>query len=394
VLLSLAQARLSRSEGSDREQALGDVREAIEIGRKHADLRTEIDGTLLLANAGDADAPAPPELRARMDELAVRANASKDLEAIAKVNGMLAWEYWKLGRDEAAVSAGNRTYESFALLGEDEQCLIALDTVTRAALRCKDAESTVRALDRAALLLDDPHPRMSAEGSTGFRSQFSAFEGFAHDLLALRLRATGLDAVTIARWKSAGFETAGAWKARSLVESLIRKRSEGTGAESEPLRTARAAVLGARERLQTLARLRVRGEPLETAYGSLRAARDRLEELETAARARTGGDDRTITPRGYSPDVVRTALPERTALVELVAGTNSLYAYVLAKDRLEWVELGDRRSIEQTARCFTSLIATDRLPEGAPAGVSADGAGLVSLARTSMPSSSRSLSQR
>ena len=384
VLLSLSQARFSRSEGSDVEQAVSEAREAIELGRKHGDLRTEIDGTLLLANAGGADAPAPPELRARMDELAARANSSMDLEAIAKVNGMLAWEDWKAGRDEAAIAAGNRTYECFADLGEDEQCLLALDTVARAALRRKDPESTARALDRAALLFDDSRSPASASGrSAAFRSQFAAFEGFAHDLLALRLGQPGLDEPAIARLKSAGFQTAGEWKARSLVERLIRKRSEGASVESEPLKTARAEVLSARERLQAVARLGVRGAPLETAYESLRSARDRLEDLERAAHARTGGDDRSFAPRGYSTDIVRTALPdERTALVELVAGTNSLYAYVLTKDRLDWLELGDRQSIEQTARCFTSLIVTNRLPEGAPAGMPSGAQGLLSLART------------
>jgi CHAT domain-containing protein len=205
----------------------------------------------------------------------------------------------------------------------------------------------------------------------------------AHDLLALRLRPADLEKATVARWKDAGFENAGAWKARSLVDSLIRRRSSGPPQESEPLRAARATLAQTRERLGVLARLRAEDPLLQEEYRKVTRARQNVEELERTAEGGVAGDRTALASRGVSPGIARTALhDDRTALIEFAAGVRNLYAYVLTRDHLELLNLGARRPIEEDARCFLSLLATNRLPKGAPARFSADVGGLVAVGRS------------
>lgn len=383
VLLSLSQAHRFRSEKGDLEAGLAAAREALEIGRRAEDLRVQVGAAILLCQAGDFYAPAPDEARALLEELDEKLSKALDFEGQAKTSGQLAWDDHLHGRWPEAIRRGNSAYEMFAALGEDDHGLEVLDTVALAAIRVRDCEVLARAVERAQLILDRGFQGGASPTEIArMRSQDARFEGHVHDLVALRLAGSGNSAAEIERLKAQGFETAGAWKARSLVESLIRKRRFGTSLQDPELSAALEDLRRRRQRLT--ANLRAKGDPsvLEGTWNDVIVARRRVEDLERAAHSREGPDLPGLLPRGRPASAVRSRLlDKRTALVEFVAGSELLYAYVLTPSTFEMIPLGPRVPIEAEARAFVGLLASDR-PGGEGSTTVRGFAGIAKLGRS------------
>ena len=366
VLLSLAAVRRERRAATDGEALQRETEQVLEIGRRAGSLRLQVDAAILPYSASDLSASDPAH-RKLLDELAKKAETSPDLQTAAKIAGILGWDDFTRGRYAEAVQLGNRAYERFADLGDEGQCLEALDTVAHAAVRLRDADELARAIERATLLLDrEVRSAPSPEADASLREFITRFEPFSHDLIALRLARPGLSVQEKERIRESGFETTGSWKARSLVESMIRRRQGTAVRQDDVLRTARADHAEAREQIEAVSRMNGPAALLEEAQVRALAARRRVEELESAARVANIEKYPDLLPRGKSPGAVRAVLLDaRTMLIEYAAGTDRLYAYVLTRDRFDLLTLGERDPIERDARAFVSLLATGKLPEDA-----------------------------
>lgn len=384
ILLSLSQARLLRRGTDDVGKAATDAQAVLDIGTKLDDLRLLVNAAILLHDAASVSAALVPggseAASRRLRDLSARAQASPDLELAAKSAGILAWDAYLRGQFVEAIRGGNQAYGGFADLGDDQQCLLALDTVAVAALRKSDVEELSRALERAELILDRGESAGDEDRSRlDLRPFFGTFEAYGHDLVALKLGDGSLGPQALERIREAGFETAGSWKARSLVESLVRRRLGASVPEGEELRAARTAHAEARQRLEAVAHDHGPRAMLDEVHLETVRQRRRVEDLERAARARLEAGYPNLLPSGKPSTAVRAVLPaEGTALVEFVAGTRRLYAYLLTRGGFDFVTLGERAPIERDARSFVSLIATNTLPDGAQPGP-AGSAGIAHL---------------
>jgi CHAT domain-containing protein/tetratricopeptide (TPR) repeat protein len=382
ILLSLAQARLWRQHGDDLARFQEEAHQALDAGRRAGNLRLQADAVILLCQSGNPEAPASDDRRELLEDVAVRSASSPDLETSAKTGAMLAWDDLLRGRWDKAIEGADRAYQAFADLDQEVQCLAALDTAALAAARSKDVEKLARALDRARLILEreDGLGRETAE-SLGLRAYFAGFERYTHDLVSLELLRPGLSPRDVERLKEDGFATAGAWKSISLVESMIRRRRAGPREENAELQRARTSYVEARQRLETLCRLGAAPAEVDAAHLATVQGRRRVEELEQQERTEIGRRFPDLLPRGLRPQAVRAVLPEEgTALIEYVAGTERLHAYVLTRDRFERIELGRRQEIESASRRLVSLIATNHSAPGDAADELGSVAGLVKLA--------------
>ncbi|MFN0007349.1 MAG: CHAT domain-containing protein [Planctomycetota bacterium] len=380
-LLSLVQARLTRRSKADQAAAPREIAEILEIGERHDDLRLRVDGSILACWVDGRETQATEDARRRLDALLLRASSEGDPALHARAVAMAAWDDGTRGRFGPSMQAAEAALETFQALGEHEQCLMALETIARAASRSRDVDALESALGRAlALLGRDALRAGDARELAGLRSPFATFEAYAHDLVTLRLAAPGLAETEQERWKALGFATAGSWKARSLIETLIRRRRHPAPAEAESLREARAAHARAREILEELAWTRAPRAELDEAYRTVREAHSVLEDAEDRAWALANAQTPDLEPRGLPPERVQAALPDdTTALIEFVAGSRELHAYVLTRRRFERVDLGARGPIEADAARFAGVVAGEPL-----AGRGAEGWGfdvLVPLAR-------------
>ena len=367
VLTSLGQARLLRADSapqapsseSDRRLAGEAAEHVIAIGKKHGELRVQVQGAILACGTGGRNAPASAAARRALDELAALTGERGELALDALISGQRAWDDYLAMRDADAVRMGERAYSVFALLEENERCLAVLDTIAQAALRLRDADRLASALDRAELRMDrEALQRGSAREIAALRAAHASFEALAHDLVALRLEID--DTSEHEFWRTRGFEAAGAWKSRSLVETLVRSRRGARSTDDAARRAARAALAAARGKLEELARERAAPDSIASALASAGLALERLEASEIAARGRSIETDPHRTPHGRPPSAVRsTLIGSRALFVEYVAGTVELYAYVLTHERLEFVRLGPRAEIESDAARFVRAASAE-----------------------------------
>ncbi|MBI5362301.1 MAG: CHAT domain-containing protein [Planctomycetes bacterium] len=369
VLTTLGQARLFRAEAAhdaaaarkDREGASAAAREVLATGKARGELRLQVNGAILGCGASGKYTAASTEARRALDEVAAAMAERGELALDGLASGQRAWDDFLLGRDAEAVRGAEHAYAAFSLFDENEPCLTALETIALAALHARDVERLASALDRAELRLDrDALRRGSAQEIAELRSAFASFEELAHDLVALRLGAASPAAGEHELAKARGFEAAGAWKARSLVETLVRHRRTGPLADDDRSKDARAERLAERTELEGRARAQAAPDAIAAALHAADAARKRVEECERAAWKRSVERDPSLAARGQPPTAVRTALAGKRAwLVEYVAGTEDLYAYVLTDARLEFVHLGPRAAIEADAARFVRAASAE-----------------------------------
>jgi CHAT domain-containing protein/tetratricopeptide (TPR) repeat protein len=358
-LLSLVQARLLRDLASDRKSAKPEVDQILEIARRHEDLRLQVDGTILACCLPGRETPADDVSRRSLEELLPQISAAGDPALRARAVAMIAWDDSLRGSHADAEKGAQAALETFEALEEHEQSLQALGTIARSASLAGDADALEHALERAVLLLgrEALHARDPLE-LAGLHSHFAEFEGFTHDLVDLRVSAPGLSDADRLRWKERGFAEAGSWKARSLVETLIRRRSHPAPAEASPVRDARAEHSRAREKLEELVGSQAPRQAVEPAYVAVREAHRRLEDLERSDWTQAASSNPGLEPRGLTSDAIRATLPDdRTALVEYVAGSRVLHAYVLTRRVFEVVAIGERKPIETDAARFVRVVA-------------------------------------
>jgi hypothetical protein len=104
--------------------------------------------------------------------------------------------------------------------------------------------------------------------------------------------------------------------------------------------------------------------------------RRRVEDLERAARARLEAGYPNLLPSGKPSTAVRAVLPaEGTALVEFVAGTRRLYAYLLTRGGFDFVTLGE---LDQARR---ALLREPESPRTRSPTARSRGAGSEGIAR-------------
>jgi CHAT domain-containing protein/Tfp pilus assembly protein PilF len=277
--------------------------------------------------------------------------------AIALQN--LAYVSQRRGHHEEAIHRASEALDRKRRLGaRGDSLLISLLVLAQSSLEDGDVETARGAQTQAIEILEEAH-EIPSEGpdSPDWRSRFWEWGALAQDLAALRLERLPDAGADRDRVVGEGFLESGRWKGRSLLEGIVEHYSGGRSADAIRIRRERRELLARRDHVLE----RVASSIREGATSAeVEASRGEADELLEEARKRESAL-REISPRDFSlhrppvasPQVVRReALPDRAVLVDYAEGMNHLYAYVLTAESLEFVDLGDKASLEGSVRSF------------------------------------------
>ncbi len=244
--------------------------------------------------------------------------------------------------------------------GPEESLLLPLRVLARVALSEGDASTAEGLLGEAHRLFDRPSARRLATGeASGWRSNYALWSEIAQDLTALR--SAGAPEGMARAW-SEGFRNEGRWKGHALLEGIAEHRQGARSREAMALRREVREILAERDRLLEVVSGSIHeGRPAAT-IASLRVQADALlERAEGRERRLASISPRDATldrPAGAEVEVVRRALGEGTALIEYAEGESRLYAYLLTRDRLEFLDLGPRQDVGKAIQAFLACVAT------------------------------------
>ncbi|MFG0316504.1 MAG: CHAT domain-containing protein [Planctomycetota bacterium JB042] len=355
VLALLVLADLRR-EGGDPERAA----ELLAIAARRAAEGTGLSTRVAVARIEHAlETGASDDAYAAAEEALAALRSGAAGGGVRAVLPLLARAALATGRIEEAAAAAREALDATA--PEDaESRLDPLAVVAAAALDRGDARLAGEALEEAAGHLDRLAGRgdLEIESAVGLRSRYAEFAALRHDLTAIEAAAG--DAAAVAR----GFEAAGAWKGRGLLEGIAEHRRGGrTRAISllrrkrDELEDRRAAVL---ERV--FERTYRHGQDVSALREHAERLRREIEETAAELLARSPRDAALDRPRGATVDEVRAALGEEDRLIEFAEGRRRLYAFVVDRRSLAFHDLGDAAEVRGRVERFVAGISDpDRL---------------------------------
>ncbi|HKB17294.1 MAG TPA: tetratricopeptide repeat protein, partial [Planctomycetota bacterium] len=303
-----------------------------------------------------------PKAREHYEKALALARELGDRRGEANALGGLGSVYFSLGDYPKAREMAEASLDLYTRLGVDADALFPLRTLARVGIAERVARAAAAALERATPILDRPAlRRLEGAESAGVRSRFSPWGETGQDLAALRVEEAGTDRAKRAEAVRDGLRDAGRWKGRALLEGIAEHRSGGRSAEAIRIRRDQRETLARREGiLERVSKAIREGKPAEDVEALREEARSLLAKAEDLGRtlAKESPRDATLDlPLGAEPEKVSGALPAGSALVEYAEGGKRLYAYVLARDGLEFLDLGERKEIDAAVRAFLLLVS-------------------------------------
>ena len=348
-------------------RSLGDYGQAREHHEKCLALARELrDGAgeaAALGNLGNVYGSLGDYAQARehFEKSLALARELKDRAGEARALGSLGLVYHSLGDYSKASELAQRALDRWRGMGVEEEQLYPLLLLARLALGQRDSPAALEALRRGEKLLERPSVRSLETGAAaGLRSRFSEWGEVAQELTALSISEAGSKGSARSRMVTEGFQAAGRWKGRALLEGIVEHRRGGRSARALWLRRERRELLAHRDRVLERVSEGIRtGKPSAEVEGLRTEARSLAERADDASRRLRESAPREAAleaPVGVEPEAVRRVLGKGTALFEYVEGETKLYAYVLTGTDLAFVELGSREEIGKAVQGFLKRI--------------------------------------
>jgi CHAT domain-containing protein/tetratricopeptide (TPR) repeat protein len=357
---------------------LGDRRKALECYEDSLRLAREIGNRLgetrAIANLGNIYDSLGEHANARdhYERYLSLAREIGDRAGEAEVLGSLGGTLFGLGESAKSREACEQSLALFESLGIEEGALIPLAILARLLLAEGGVDEAYRELTKAQRILERPEFRSLETGeASSLRSQFAMWGEIAQDVTARRLVRGNLGLEGLTRVIREGFSQAGAWKGRALLEGIVEHRRGGRSRATIGLLRERREFHAKHEAtLRRLSEAIRQGKSSEVIQG-LRSEAEALRAHADRVSARLGEgsppDAAVDLPPAGDPDALRvTVLDSATALVEYAPGEKSLYAYLLTRDRLEFIDLGENDAVDGEVRDFLAVVA---VPAAGPGGV-------------------------
>lgn len=267
----------------------------------------------------------------------------------------------RLGRNEEAAEAAHDGLSMARALDLNIHVLSALEIAAEVALARDELESAFEYLEELEAQLDRPALReRGLQGLLGLRASMSDKAGVAQDTTARVVERAGGDPKLELAAIRRGFAENCRWKGRMVLEGIAEHRQGRRSVQSRHLRNgwreAEARVSEAEQRLS----LAILGSKPPATIELLREERDRLADQASLRKQnfrrsapREAGID---VPVSVAPEDLQKQLSERDLLIDFVAGRTRLYAYVLTRERFEFLDLGEREGIESDTTLFLTMI--------------------------------------